>query len=566
MSAFPRVPQAVTTYHYDNGRTGWNYNEPTLNATNVASPQFALRHTVPLDDQVDAQPLVVPGLASVGVKSTNGHDVVYTVTESNTVYAVDAVSGEILAQRNLGTPVPAPFGCPNNGANIGINGTPVIDLGAKTMYLVTYGLEPGEGVATLRTPSAARVEAGSHVPPFPLVPVHRIHALDIATLADRMASVVVTASHSLSNGQLFNFNSRYQRQRAGLLAANGNVYAAFTGFCDMVGSNTRGWVLGWAESTLSPLAHNELTQQLPPAVSNNSYCEKNPDCMLSSIWMSGYGLAADSNGNVYATTGNTFPSSYNATYNLSESVIKLSHDLATVESFFTPNNVNDLDQGDQDLGSGGAMVLPNQDGETPHLVAAAGKAGKLFILNADSLGGFTSGGPDKNVTEQSIGACWCGPSYFMQPSGGVIVASGGVTVTLWGVQTSHGVSLSNLGESWSIFNEGHPHDGGFFTTVSSFGEETGLIIWAVSRDDDIWVLSRDARPGGSNPVDAATVYLHAFSEKRDTSNQLTQLNRLQAGSWDGPNRTESNPNIVPVVANGRVFVASCKRLAIFGLE
>src|SRR5271154_642167 len=52
---------AVTTYHYDNNRTGWNQNESVLTPANVASSSFGLLQTVALNDQVDAQPLVVPG-------------------------------------------------------------------------------------------------------------------------------------------------------------------------------------------------------------------------------------------------------------------------------------------------------------------------------------------------------------------------------------------------------------------------------------------------------------------------------------------------------------------------
>ena len=55
---------AVTTYHYDNLRTGWNQTETVLTTTNVNQQNFVLLHTVQLDvqlyDQVDAQPLFVP--------------------------------------------------------------------------------------------------------------------------------------------------------------------------------------------------------------------------------------------------------------------------------------------------------------------------------------------------------------------------------------------------------------------------------------------------------------------------------------------------------------------------
>ncbi len=224
-------PHAVTTYHYDNYRTGWNSNETTLNTTNVASSQFGLRQTVTLDDQVDAQPLVIPGLPSVGGHNTEGHDVVYVATESNTVYAIDAATGTVLAQRNLGGPVPTSLNCNNSGPNVGINGTPIIDNGTKTMYLVTYGLEGG-------------------------APLHRVHALDITTLADRVPPVVVVAAHVLTNGSTASFGSRYQRQRAGLLAANGNIYVGFASYCDFQVNNSRGWILGWRPNTLAPLPAN----------------------------------------------------------------------------------------------------------------------------------------------------------------------------------------------------------------------------------------------------------------------------------------------------------------------
>src|ERR1700731_1700974 len=98
------APEAVTTYHYDNLRTGWNNNETTLTATSFPTT-FRLLHTVVLDDQVDAQPLLVPGLTIAG----GTHDVVYVATENNTIYAIDASSGTILLKTSLGSPVPSPL-------------------------------------------------------------------------------------------------------------------------------------------------------------------------------------------------------------------------------------------------------------------------------------------------------------------------------------------------------------------------------------------------------------------------------------------------------------------------
>ena len=94
---------AVTTYHYDNYRTGWNKHESKLNAKNFPST-FGVLATVTLDDQVDAQPLIAPALTING----SVHDVVYVATESNTIYAIDASSGAILLTRNLANPSYSP--------------------------------------------------------------------------------------------------------------------------------------------------------------------------------------------------------------------------------------------------------------------------------------------------------------------------------------------------------------------------------------------------------------------------------------------------------------------------
>jgi hypothetical protein len=521
------TPQAVTTYHYDNKRTGWNSNETTIDASNVG--RLDVQHVVSLDDQVDAQPLVVPGLASIGNLGTGGHDVVYVATENNSVYAIDVVSGVVLAQRNLGAPVPTPLNCPNNGPNVGIDSTPVIDTGTNTMYLITYGLEDQ-------------------------VPVHRLHALDITTLTDRMPPVQVVASHVLTNGDFAAFDSRFERQRAGLLIANGNIYAGFASYCDFEQGRSRGWILGWQEKTLSPLPANELTNQL--AFSPDQF-------FLSGVWMSGYGLAADSEGFIYAVTGNsdlchTPPSTTNtcgpsgSTYgnsNFSETVVKLKPDLTGLVDLFTPSNVADLDFNDTDFGAGGALIVPDQNGPVPHMVAAAGKDGRLFVLNADKLGGFTPGGPDNDLTEQDIGGCWCGQSFYQDAgAGGVIVSSGGANVTLWRIQTSPTVTLISNGSSRQLFvPTPNGPDPGFFTTVSSAGAGPGVIIWAVSRPN----------------FGATGVRLFAFSDATDSTGQLTLLRTLPGGIWPFPG---ANANIVPVVANGRVFVASYEMLMIFGLQ
>jgi hypothetical protein len=509
----------VVTYHYDVRRTGWNPHESILSTTTVRPQTFGLLKTVPLDDQVDAEPLLVRDVEI----DHRRHDVVYVATENDTVYAIDAESGAVLKKANLGTPVPRPLNCENNGDAVGINSTPTIDIRTHTLYVIAYVL------------------AGSQ-------PVHRLHALDLSSLHDKAHSPVkVAASNNLDDGSTYPFDASVQRQRPGLLQAYGNVYAGFGGFCDFKASQSRGWVIGWNQTTLKALTHAKL---LDKAVARSSTFDcyfhvpwtSNHPCYLSSVWMSGYGLAADGKGHLYFSTGNTTPGIYDSVTNLAESVIKLSDKLDKVDDFFTPTDESGLDGNDNDLGSGGAMVLPDQPGPTPHLVVDAGKDGRLFIVNRDTgkMGGFHN--PDKSLSVPTD-ACWCGPSYFKGSDGvGRVVSSGGARVRLWKVDTSASPAL--LPEASAPVDSGQ--DPGFFTSVSSLGtRHDSAIIWAVGRavgaDDHLTLYAFDAKASGAS---------------------LNQLWSGEGGTW--PN-TGGNANVVPTVANGRVYVASYKQLRIFGL-
>ena len=522
-NAVTPVPVSVTTYHNDNYRTGWNNAETTLTPTKVSGGSFNLLQSVALDDQVDAQPLVV---ANQAISGQGTHNVVYVATESDSIYAIDAASGAVLLDVSLGAPVPyssLPGYCNNNGPNVGINSTPVIDPTTSTMYVVTYTLE-------------------SNVNTF------RIHALDLSTLTDKVPSVVISASATLSKTQTYNFNASSSRQRAALLLSHGNVYAGFASFCDYNANSSRGWVLGWQTNTLTPLPANHLDNSLTTSPDN---------FFLTSIWMSGYGLAADPAGDLFFVTGNSDPSAttYSATRNLSESVVKLSSNLKTVESFFTPppgyNDWQALDATDGDFGSGGALLLPPQTGSMPNLAAAMGKAGVLYLLDADNLSNNRDG-----ANTQYPGACWCGESYFQDEKGHSYVITsggwGGASIDLYKL-TTHPKGNPSLSQEWATYNLGPNYvtvpdgqDAGVLTSVSSnAGKPNTMVIWAISRPTD------------NNPAD---IYLYAFDAN---GNSLIPGGAgLLAGSW--PN-TGGNANLVPTVANGMVYVASDQTLSIFGI-
>ena len=518
--AVPTAPavalkQVVATYHYDNQRTGWNGNETTLTPANVGSTSFGVVSQVVLDDQVDAQPLVVPNQQITAGPTPGTYQVVYVATAANTIYAIRASNGAVLLSRNLGTPVPFPLGCSNNGPNVGITSTPVIDVAAQTLYVVAYTLMSG-------------------------IPTYQVFALNLSDLTDKIAPVTVVASHTLSDGTTtYHFNAQYQRQRPALLESSGIIYAAFGSFCDFSADQSRGWLLGWQASTLLPLAANRLTDTL----ATGSY-------FLSSIWMSGYGIAAAPNsGNLFFSTGNSGPGTYDGVRNIQESVAKVDPQLVNLLGIFTPSIEDLLDKLDGDLSSGGVLLLPRQP-PFPPLAVTAGKEGMMYLLNRASLGGFTPGGPDKVLDTKFIGSCWCGPSYFTGPDGvGRVVSSGGggansAQITVWKVQTSPTVALVLEAAAPPVASGQDP---GTFTTVSSNGTQAGTaILWAIGRPTD------------SNP---ATVNLYAFTAT-PSSGTLPLLFSSPAGSW--PN-TGGNANLVPVVANGRVYVASNQQLTIFGL-
>jgi outer membrane protein assembly factor BamB len=502
----------VTTYHYDNLRTGWNPNETVLTTSNVNSTSFGVVAQTSLDAQVDAQPLIVDG-------------VVYVATENNTVYAIDAVAGTILSSVNLGTPAPSQNNaCGGSGTNFGIKSTPVIDAAAGVMYVITFTNENS-------------------------TPVYRLHQLTVPVLTE-ITNTVISASQLLSDGSAFTFSPKNEKLTAALLEANGNVYAAFGAWCDGHPNVSRGVVLGWNAATLQPLPadqqppnpsnelmNTQVSSETPPCTST---CPKWHNYYLSSIWMSGYGIASDASGDLFFSTGN---SNGVVAHNLQDSAVRLSPDLTTVKDYFTPSSVMALDSKDNDLSGGGVMVVPDQPGIPPRVVAL-GKGGTLYVMNRalGMMGGYVPGGPDKPL-ERTSAKCHCGPSYFVGPDGvGRIVIS---TTTL---STYKNTASFPIGPEAKYTMPVPVQDNSFFTSVSSNGTQAGsAIIWAIGR-----------------PTSTTTpnVTLYAFNAAAQ-GGTFQLLYSGVAGTWANVN---TNANIVPVVANGRVYVASYKALTIFGLS
>ena len=359
-SSFAQQP--FPTSRADISRSSANANETLLTPTNVSQNSFGRLFSFPVDYVVMAQPLYMP---NVNIPGQGTHNVVYVVTQADSVYAIDADTGAQLWYASMlnggttasGTYLPCGTGPGYNQE--GIVSTPVIDPTTNTMYLV----------AKTRLNTTVR---------------HHLHALDITTGYERAGSpVLITATSTSNKGHVTVFKSLHQKNRPGLLLLNGVLYLGF-------GSNScndgaTGWVLSYDATNLSQLA-----------VFNTS-----PDHGLASIWQAGVGLAADTDGNIFVETAET-GAPYdvpNGGQTFCNSVLKLAPDL-TVADYFTPWSVAYLNSHDLDLSSTGTVILPDQNGPYPHELIAGGKQGIVYVLNRDSLGMFSAN--DSQVLQEVV--------------------------------------------------------------------------------------------------------------------------------------------------------------------
>ena len=492
----------VLTYHNDVGRTGQNLNETILTHSNVNSTNFGKKAFLTTDGLVDAEPLYVSNLQIGGA----AHNVVFVVTEHNSVYAFDADTFTQLWKVSMTpsgeTSSDAVSGCGQVTPEIGITSTPVIDLKAGsngTIYLV------------------AMTKNGSTY-------FQRLHALDLTTGADLAGSPVTIQATFPNNGGTTTFAPKQYKERAALLLLNGVIYTSWASHCD-IGPYT-GWVMGYSQSSLQQTSAIDIT----------------PNGSLAAIWMAGAGPAADSTGNIYFLAGNgTFDDTLNSSGfpengDYGNGFIKLSttgNKLAVADYFNMFNT--DLESGsDTDLGSGGAMVLPDlQDSaqNTWHLAVGAGKDSNMYIVNRDMMGKFNVQN-DNAIYQQLSGALpggvWAMPAYF---NGAIYYGSVGAPLKAFPI-TNAKVAASASSSSASF---GYP---GSTPSVSANGTSNG-IVWTVQN-------------GG-------TAVLHAY----DAGNLGTELyNSNQAAS--GRDSFAGNKFITPMIANGKVFVGTPTGVVVFG--
>ena len=346
---------AVTTWHYDAGRTSANTSEVLLAPSNVNVRSFGKLSTQPVDGIVVGHPLYLPG---VNIPNQGTHNVVYVATMHDSVYAFDADNPNsgplwmtsILAYSAPGaTPVPTTVQ-KNTGigwTEVGIISTMVIDPSSGTLYLVAETYENGNVV-------------------------HRLHALDVTTGLETLGGPTTIAATFTLNGYTSTFADLYQMNRPGLLLANGHVYIA-------LGSNGSSWYSqGWV------MSYNASTLQQEGAFDD----EPGKNMIGAGIWQKGAGISADSDGNIYAETAE---GPFASGTNFPVSVFKLSQVGTTLSlaDWFTPYNYPYLCSNDRDLNDG-VLILPDQPGPVTHELIAVGKEGTVYVLNRDNMGQLCS--------------------------------------------------------------------------------------------------------------------------------------------------------------------------------
>jgi hypothetical protein len=490
--------QNVITNRHDNGRTGLNPSESLLTPQNVNKNQFGKLFNRSVDGYIVGQPLYLQNL-NIDGKLRN---VVFVATLHDSVYAFDA-------DHNSGTDA-APLwqvNFTNPGAGIttatgaflpcagvhrfpesGIVSTPVIDPASGTLYVVAKTNENG-------------------------TVFHRLHALDVTTGAERANSPVpINATFRSNSGALLQVNNLHQMNRPALLLSNGVVYVA-------MGSNgcndsNNSWVIGYDATTLAQ------TGAFVAA----------PEHGLGSIWQSGAGPAADSDGNVYVSTAEAEFDANTGGQDYGSSVLRLSPsgNNLPLTDYFTPFDESSLSTNDLDLSAGGVVALPDQSsGAHPHLLISAGKQGRVYLIDRDNMGQFNPLNNSQIVQELpvNVGAMFSTPAYW---NGKVYFNGKGKPIMAF-------VLTNGLLSSTASFKSVQSQAGSHAPTISANGNSSGLL----------WTM-----PGGQlNAFDASNLKLLYTSKQAGTRDVLPLLAHFASQT----------------VVNGHVYIGTQNSLEVFGL-
>jgi len=490
------------TQHNDNMRSGQSLGETVLTPANVNAASFGKILSYPVDGFIYGQPLYIENVAIPGQGT---HNVVFVTTEHDSVYAFDADGKQSTPLWHVSfinpaagiTSIPSSEFGVSTPPETGITSTPVIDVATGTMYLDANTKEVVGGNTTY---------------------AHRLHALDIATGAEKFGGPVLVQAQvpgtapDAVNG-VVSFNPFWENQRAALLLLNGVVYLTFGSHGD--NGPYHGWVIGY----------NATTLQQTMAFNNTRNGTE------GGIWQSGCGPAADAAGNIYVIAGDGSFDTSTPRANYGESFIKLNA-AGAVTDFFTPYDFATLNPANLDLGTAGTLLLPDQPGNAPHLLVSVGKQGTVYLLNRDNMGQYSS--TQNNVVQQLVqvmAGVYSTPAYWQ---GSVYLSPHAQPMRAY--QLSNGLlSTTPTSQSTTSFVRATP-------SISSNGASSG-ILWATH-----W--SGNTTPGILYAYDAA-----------DLTHEL--YNTSQAGSRDTLDVAVKFSS--PTVANGKVYVGMKSSLVVLGL-
>ena len=524
--AFGALAQTnVTTQHNDIARTGQNVNETILTPSNVNTGSFGKLFYYVVDGSVYAQPLYMSNVVIGGGTGTK-HNVVFVATEHDSVYAFDAdtnlgANGKPLWQISLldsahgaaagATTVPtSEIGSFDIVPEYGITSTPVIDPATNTIYVVGKIKENG-------------------------VELYRLHALEIASGAEKFGGPVLLSGSVPGNGQgssagTLQFNARYELQRPGLLLLNGIVYIGFGSHGDS--GPWHGWILAYNAATLKR---------------TGAWCTT-PNGFGGGIWESGTGLTANvpdpvhhPYGYLYSATGTgtvdpTPPYTDAMGYSVSVFKLDLTNGVPTILDEFTPFDGSALTTSNRDQGAGGPIVLPDSVGGGKHLFLQVGKTGRVYLFDQNNLGGYhPSNTSDPQAKAFVNGEVYGGPAYW---NGHLYIWARNDRLKAFSI--ANGV-LSGTPTSTAAQVSAFP---GPASAVSANGTSNG-IVWSVQTD-------------GYNSQSPEILFAH------DATNVANLLYSSEQ------NLARDNPGaavkfVSPTIVNGKVYVGAEHQIAVYGL-
>ncbi|MGB9237133.1 MAG: PQQ-binding-like beta-propeller repeat protein, partial [Terriglobales bacterium] len=444
----------------------------------------------------------------------SAHNVVFVASEHGTVYGFDADSGALLwhvTTLESGENPSDNRGCSQVTPEIGVTSTPVIDMTAGphgTIYLVAMSKD----------------SSGNYH--------QRLHALDVTNGTEQFGGPMDIAAQypgtgdNSQNGNVI-FDPKQYKERAGLLLFHHVVYTSWASHCD--DRPYTGWIIGYNQTTLAQQSVLNVT----------------PNGNEGAIWAAGAGLAAVDNEIYFLDANGTFDTTldangFPANGDYGNAIMKLAlknGKLAVADYFNMYNTVNESDK-DEDLGSGGAMLLPNikdSTGKVHELVVGAGKDANIYLADRTNMGKFN---PSNNhQIYQEVTAALSGSVYSAPAFEDNKIYYGAVGDSIKAFAFNASVQLNATPQSATATTFGFP---GATPSISG-NVEANLILWATEN--------------------TSPAVLHAYNAN-NLAVELYNSNQAASGRDHFGN---GNKFITPTIANGKVYVGTQTCVGVFGL-